>query len=116
MNAYSVPSVPPILPKNTSPKTRAAADPNRKKSYHSVAVPIRLANTTLVIERLLRWTSGLVSVVMGVPFWGADGAGADGAGGYAAVQPPSMRCELPVIESVPGPHSIATTCATSSGS
>src|SRR6476619_4979108 len=70
MNAYSVPSVPPILPKNTSPKTRAAADPNRKKSYHSVAVPIRLANTTLVIERLLRSTPGLVSVVMGVPFWG----------------------------------------------
>src|SRR6186997_2729080 len=90
MNAYSVPSVPPILPKNTSPKTRAAADPNRKKSYHSVAVPIRLANTTLVIERLLRWTSGLVSVVMGVPFWRADGAGADGVragscGGPAAV-------------------------------
>src|SRR5690606_17472901 len=50
MNAYSVPWVPPISSaKNTSPKTSAAADPNRKKSYHSMVVPIMLAPTTLPI-------------------------------------------------------------------
>jgi hypothetical protein len=38
------------LGKNRGPKTRAAADPYRKKSYHSMAVPIRLANTTLWME------------------------------------------------------------------
>src|SRR6476469_5214280 len=54
MKAERVPVVPPISPKKASPKTSAAAEPKRKKSYHSVAVPIRLAKTTFPIEGF--WT------------------------------------------------------------
>src|SRR6478735_841111 len=83
MKAYRVPSVPPICPKKTSPKTSAAAEPKRKKSYHSVAVPIRLAKTTLPTERPREsgpgaWT-GADCVDMVVPFGcRAVGAARDG--------------------------------------
>src|SRR6478672_10836318 len=114
MNAYRVPSVPPIWPKKTSPKTSAAAEPKRKKSYHSVAVPIRLAKTTLPTERLGaapgEWF-GTACVVMVLPFGCRAGgaarvgaAGGAGSAGQAAVQPPSRRNEEPVIEAVPGPQ------------
>src|SRR5918997_4389987 len=36
--------------KKSAPKTRAAAVPYRKKSYHSIAVPIKLARATCRIE------------------------------------------------------------------
>src|SRR6476469_9609705 len=108
MKAYRVPYVPPICPKKTSPKTSAAAEPKRKKSYHSVAVPIRLAKTTLPTERPREsghgaWTwlclSGAApSALLGMGGAGAAGwCGAAGARGQAAVQPPSRRNEEPVI-------------------
>ena len=86
--------------KKTSPNTRAAAEPKRKKSYHSTAVPIRLAKTTLPMDRspgccrracgvVAGWSCCYLSVVSGV-------------GGHAAVQPPSMKNEEPVIESAAG--------------
>src|ERR671916_1042056 len=36
--------------KKSAPKTSAAAVPYRKKSYHSIAVPIKLARATCRIE------------------------------------------------------------------
>src|ERR671916_662465 len=36
--------------KKSAPKTSAAAVPYRKKSYHSIAVPIKLARATCQIE------------------------------------------------------------------
>src|SRR5215210_698791 len=38
--------------KNSSPKTSAAAVPYKKKSYHSIVVPMKLAATTLRRLRL----------------------------------------------------------------
>ena len=43
--------------KNRSPNTRAAAVPYKKKSYHSMVVPMKLAATTL---RRLRLSSDLL--------------------------------------------------------
>src|SRR6266567_1456716 len=39
--------------KNSGPKTKAAAVPYRKKSYHSMEVPIQLARATRTIDVLL---------------------------------------------------------------
>ena len=36
--------------KNSSPKTSAAAVPYRKKSYHSMVVPMKLAVATFLID------------------------------------------------------------------
>src|SRR4051794_10050812 len=44
-----VPVTGSLLGKNREPNTSAAAEPYRKKSYHSTAVPIIEANTTLAI-------------------------------------------------------------------
>ena len=98
--------MPPISPKKTSPKTSAAADPKRKKSYHSVAVPIRLAKTTLTIDRL---PGSLPVVGAGTELGGHDGflsvvLGTGGIGGHAAVQPPSRKNAEPVIEPAVGPQ------------
>src|SRR5215203_1464366 len=49
-NAASVPAVELNSGKNSSPKISAAAVPYRKKSYHSIAVPIKLASATCRIE------------------------------------------------------------------
>ena len=50
-NAASVPVTGSKDGKKTSLKTRAAAVPKMKKSYHSMVVPMRLANATLRDER-----------------------------------------------------------------
>jgi hypothetical protein len=49
-NASSVPVTGSDLGKKSAPNTRAAAEPYRKKSYHSTAVPTRDAKTTLTID------------------------------------------------------------------
>ena len=50
-NAASVPVTGSKDGKKTSLKTRAAAVPKMKKSYHSMVVPMRLAKATLRDER-----------------------------------------------------------------
>jgi hypothetical protein len=45
-NAAMVPATGSIVGKNSLLKTRAAAVPLRKMSYHSMAVPMKLAATT----------------------------------------------------------------------
>jgi hypothetical protein len=45
-NAASVPTVGSAVGKNSSLKISAAAVPYRKKSYHSIAVPMKLARAT----------------------------------------------------------------------
>src|SRR5690606_39516448 len=83
MNAYSVPWVPPISSaKNTSPKTSAAADPNRKKSYHSMVVPIMLAPTTLPIPVQSGWPGlDVLAVLIADPFSSAVVSGGGPAAG-----------------------------------
>src|SRR5437762_10727620 len=49
-NAASVPTRGSNVGKYRRLKTRAAAVPYRKKSYHSIVVPIRLAIATSLIE------------------------------------------------------------------
>ena len=48
-NASSVPVTGSDFGKNCDPKTSAAAEPYRKKSYHSTAVPMSEAKTTLTM-------------------------------------------------------------------
>src|SRR5216684_1740634 len=49
--------------KNSGPKTKAAAVPYRKKSYHSMDVPIQLAIATRIIDELLldSWVSLMIT-------------------------------------------------------
>src|SRR6266849_3508359 len=49
--------------KNSGPKTKAAAVPYRKKSYHSMDVPIQLAIATRTIGELLldTWVSLMIT-------------------------------------------------------
>src|SRR5262245_53789441 len=50
--------------KKTSLKTRAAAVPKMKKSYHSIVVPMRLAKATLRVERRMRlWCDVLMRIL-----------------------------------------------------
>src|SRR5262245_50525606 len=48
--------------KNSLSKTSAAAVPYRKKSYHSIDVPIKLATNTRVID-VERWALSLISTL-----------------------------------------------------
>src|SRR5882757_11229816 len=52
-NASSVPTIGSKVGKNSLLKISAAAVPYRKKSYHSMAVPIRLAVATLTCDGCL---------------------------------------------------------------
>jgi FtsP/CotA-like multicopper oxidase with cupredoxin domain len=51
-NAASVPTSGSASGKKSSLKTSAAAVPYRKKSYHSIVVPMKLAVATLRIDRV----------------------------------------------------------------
>src|SRR5690606_41851697 len=100
MNAYSVPWVPPISSaKNTSPKTSAAADPNRKKSYHSMVVPIMLAPTTLPIPVRSGWPGlDVLAVLIADPLASAVVSGADPAAGHLVGRTAQRRPPAPAQE------------------
>src|SRR5690606_18639664 len=82
MKEYNVPVVPPSSSKNTSPNTSAAAEPNRKKSYHSMVVPIMLAPTTLPIPVRSDWPGlEVLAVLIADPFSSAVLSGGGPAAG-----------------------------------
>ena len=65
-NAKSVPTTGSLLGKNSSPNTKAAAVPYRKKSYHSSADPMLAARITRKRERssVLAVISVMISPVL----------------------------------------------------